>query len=82
MNCDYCQRPMNYSFYINDAHWIKAVGEAKFDKNVGHVCAHCALERLGGLSWYIVWNEPTENIRRQQAKEGEAHAEPTTNSYS
>lgn len=82
MICNYCERPMNYSFYINDAHWIKVVGEEKFDKNVGRVCAHCTLERLGGLSWYIIWNEPTENIRQQQTEESEVrHAEPTTSNY-
>lgn len=54
---------MNYAFYVNDAHWIKVVGEENFDKNVGHVCAHCTLERLGGLDWYITWNEPTQKIR-------------------
>lgn len=82
MNCDYCRRQMNYCFYINDAYWLKVVGEEKFDTNVGYVCAHCALERLGGLSWHIVWNEPLENIRQQQAGESEAaYAEPTTTYY-
>lgn len=80
MNCDYCKQSMNYSFYINDAYWIKVVGEEKFGQNVGYVCAHCTLERLGGLDWHIIWNEPTANIR-QQAEESERHAEPTTNYY-
>lgn len=66
MTCDTCQRPMNYAFYINDEHWRKVVGEGQFSQNVGRVCAHCVLEKLGGASWYIVWNEPVENIKRQQ----------------
>jgi hypothetical protein len=58
MNCNTCQRPMNYCFYINDEHWMKAVGKAE-----GYECAHCVLEKLGGLDWMIIWNEPTERIR-------------------
>lgn len=81
MKCDYCHQPMNYIFYINDVHWIKVVGEEKFDENVGHVCAHCTLERLGGLDWHITWNEPTANIRQQQTGEDKAHARPTTTNY-
>ena len=60
MKCDICGRTINYCFYINDKHWRKAVGEEKFKKNQGHLCAHCVLERVGGLEWYIVWNEPGE----------------------
>lgn len=63
MNCDYCKQQMNYAFYINDSRWIKVVGEERFDKNVGRVCAHCTLERLGGCGWYIVWNEPADKMR-------------------
>lgn len=63
MNCDYCQRAMNYSFYINDAYWVKVVGEDKFDLNAGRICAHCTLERLGGLGWLIMWNEQAEKMR-------------------
>lgn len=66
MNCDTCTRPMNYAFYINNESWRQVVGEVNFKKNIGRICAHCTLEKLGGASWYIVWNEPTENIRRQQ----------------
>lgn len=68
MTCDYCQLPMNYAFYINNAHWIKVVGEEKFDKSVGRVCAHCTLERLGGLSWYVVWCEPLETVRQNSGE--------------
>lgn len=75
MICDYCKRSMSYTFYINDAHWIKVVGEEKFDKNVGHVCAHCTLERLGGLSWHIIWNEATEKMRAN----GELDNRPSAN---
>lgn len=69
MTCDVCERPMDYAFYINDEHWRKVVGEESFKNNVGRVCAHCVLQNLGGVGWYIVWNEPIENIesiRRQQ----------------
>jgi hypothetical protein len=59
MTCDTCQRRMNYCFYVNDEHWMKVVGRVE-----GHVCAHCILEKLGGLDWMIIWNEPTERIRR------------------
>jgi hypothetical protein len=72
MTCDECQRKMNYGFYINAEHWRKVVGQEKFKKNIGHVCAHCTLEKLGGASWYIIWNEPRENIERQQ-RELSAH---------
>lgn len=65
MNCDSCQRQMNYAFYVNDGFWRKVVGDSNFNKSVGRWCAHCTLEKLGGASWYIIWNEPTENIRRQ-----------------
>ncbi len=63
MTCDKCQRPMDYAFYINDELWKKVVGQQWFDRNVGRICAHCTLQALGGLSWYIVWNQPLENIR-------------------
>lgn len=63
MTCDFCARPINYCFYINDAHWLKVVGEERFDKNQGVLCAHCTLERLGGLDWYIIWNKPAERAR-------------------
>lgn len=66
MTCDTCKRIFNYCFYINDEHWRKVVGEENFEKNVGRICAHCVLEELGGASWYIIWNEPSEEIRRQQ----------------
>lgn len=68
---------MNYCFYVNDAYWIKVVGEEKFDKNVGHVCAHCTLERLGGLEWHLVWNEPASTCPPLAGESG-THAEPTS----
>lgn len=81
MTCDYCKRPMHYCFFIKDAYWIKVVGEEKFDKNVGHVCAHCTLERLGGLEWHIVCNEPIASACPEPAGESRLNAEPTTNNY-
>lgn len=66
MKCEACNQLFNYCFYINDEHWIKVVGEEKFNKNVGHVCAHCTLKRLGGVDWYIVFNEPSKKIRSQK----------------
>lgn len=81
MTCDYCGQPMNYCFYIDDAYWIKVVGEEKFDKNVGRVCAHCTLERLGGLDWHIVWNAPTASACPEPAGESRTDAEPTANHY-
>ena len=60
MKCDICKRKINYCFYINDKHWLKAVG-----KKEGHWCAHCILEKLGGLEWYIIWNEPTYKSKKQ-----------------
>jgi len=65
MNCDKCKREMNYCFYINDKHWKKAIGEKKFKNNQGYLCAHCVLEKLGGLEWYIVFNEPIEKSHNQ-----------------
>lgn len=61
MTCDKCLRPFNYCFYINCAEWFKAVGRTE-----GHVCAHCVLEAIGGLDWYIIHNEPLERIRNNQ----------------
>jgi len=63
MNCGFCDRQMTYAFYVNDEHWRKVVGEEQLKKNVGRICAHCTLERLGGCSWYIIWNEPIEKVR-------------------
>ena len=65
MRCDICKREMNYCFYINDKHWKKAVGKEKFKKNQGHLCAHCVLEKLGGLNWYIILNEPLRKSNKQ-----------------
>jgi hypothetical protein len=62
MTCNFCKRKFNYCFYINDEYWRRVVGGEWFEKNIGHVCAHCTLEKLGGLDWYIVWNEPAKNI--------------------
>jgi len=59
MICDTCNRQMNYCFYINSEDWISAVGRTE-----GHQCAHCILEKLGGLDWMIIWNEPAERIRK------------------
>lgn len=66
MNCDTCKRPTNYSFYVNEEHWQKVVGAEWFAGSLGRICAHCTLEKLGGASWYIFWNEPVANIRRQE----------------
>jgi len=57
MTCDTCSKQMNYCFYINDEYWQKAIG-----RDEGYQCAHCILEKLGGLEWYIVWNESSERI--------------------
>lgn len=57
MTCDTCKRPFNYCFYINNDLWAKAVGKPE-----GYRCAHCVLEELGGLEWWIVWNEQAEQI--------------------
>lgn len=58
MKCDICKKQMNYCFYMNDKYWKKIVGEKDFNKNVGYICAHCALQKLGGKHWYIIFNEP------------------------
>lgn len=58
MICDTCGHQFTYCFYIPDEFWIKAVG-----KKEGHECAHCILQKLGGLDWLIVWNEPAEKMR-------------------
>jgi len=60
MKCDICGRKMNYCFYINDKYWKKAIGTKKFNKNQGYLCAHCALNKLGGKDWYIIYNESQE----------------------
>ena len=57
MNCDNCKRSINYCFYIDNKYWKKVVGEKNFKNNIGHFCAHCVLEKLGGLEWYIIWNK-------------------------
>lgn len=57
LTCDICKTKFNYCFFIANEHWRKVVGEDNFNRNVGHVCAHCVLQRLGGLEWLIVWNE-------------------------
>lgn len=58
MICDKCKREINYCFYIDDKYWEQAIGTKKFNKNQGYLCAHCTLENLGGVEWYIIWNEP------------------------
>ncbi len=62
MTCEGCDRRFNYCFYVNDEHWLKAVG-----KKEDHWCAHCILETLGGLDWYITWNQPAEKMRAATA---------------
>lgn len=57
MTCENCKRKFNYCFYIDSDYWLKAVGTRN-----GHVCAHCVLEQLGGLDWYIIWNEQAAKI--------------------
>lgn len=57
MTCDICKKNIDYCFYINDEHWYKAVG-----KKEGHWCAHCILQELGGLDWYIIFNEPSAKM--------------------
>lgn len=59
MICDICNQKFNYCFYINVEYWQKAVGT-----DIGHWCAHCVLEKLGGLEWWIVLNEPLMRIRQ------------------
>lgn len=66
MKCDECQRRYNYHFHINDEYWLKVIGEEKFSKQVGRLCAHCTLQKLGGLDWYIIFNEPGEHMQREQ----------------
>lgn len=63
--CDICERKFDYSFYINNEYWRKIVGAKNFKKNIGRICAHCTLEALGKLDWYIVWNEPLNNTMEQ-----------------
>ena len=60
MKCDICGRTINYCFCIDDKYWLKAVG-----KKEGHWCAHCILEKLGGLDWYIIFNEPANKMNNQ-----------------
>lgn len=64
MVCDVCGRKFNYCFYINGDLWLKAVGVRE-----GHWCAHCVLEKLGGLDWYVIWNQPVERMRRNVTAE-------------
>lgn len=58
MTCDVCKQKMNYCFYIDDRFWLKVVG-----KKEGHWCAHCILEQLGGLDWYVILNEQAQKSR-------------------
>ena len=64
MNCDICKRKFNYCFYINDECWEKVIGKENFKDRVGRICAHCTLEKLGGLEWYITWNEALEKATK------------------
>ena len=65
MTCEICQRKFNYCFYIESEYWMKAIGAKE-----GHVCAHCVLEKLGGLDWLIIWNEPAGIMRRNSIEAG------------
>jgi hypothetical protein len=71
MTCDTCKVRYNYSFYINDQYWQKAVGVKE-----GYRCAHCILEKLGGLEWYIVWNEPSQKIMEGVTKTKRSNPSP------
>ena len=65
MKCDKCKRQMNYSFYIPDKYWIKAVG-----KKEEYRCGHCILEELGGhwtINEIIKWRD--SNIINEQTDE-------------
>lgn len=59
MTCDRCSRKFNYSYYIDERFWRLANG----GRREGYLCAHCLLERLGGVDWYIVFNEPLRHAR-------------------
>ena len=59
MNCDACDRQMEYTFYINDEYWLRATG----GKKEGYLCAHCILQTLGGLDWWIADVEPLRKVR-------------------
>lgn len=61
MICERCDRPFTYCFYINDEHWNKVTGGTP----MGRICAHCVLEALGGLDWYIIFNEPGHKSMEQ-----------------
>lgn len=64
MTCNVCNKKFNYCFYIDDKFWIKVVGEERFKKQVGHICANCTLEKLGGLDWYIIDCESMKKSRK------------------
>lgn len=68
MTCDTCHQQFNYCFYINDTYWRQVVGEERFNNSQGRICAHCTLESLGGLDWYVVHNEPGEKQRKGDEK--------------
>lgn len=57
MTCESCLEQFHYCFYINDEFWLRAVG-----KKEGRWCAHCILEKCGGLEWYIIWNQPAAKM--------------------
>ena len=63
MTCMICGIQFNYCFYIDNEYWERVVGREDFKKNVGHMCAHCTLEALGGIDWYIIFNEPLKRTR-------------------
>jgi len=78
MKCDICKREINYCFYINKKYWKKAVSKKKFDKSQGYLCAHCVLEKLGGLYWHIVLDEPRINQEEKEKFVGIYHGVPIT----
>ena len=62
MKCQFCKQKYTYSFYIDDEYWIQIVGIENFKKNIGRVCAHCCLEKIGGTAWHLQFSEPLANI--------------------
>ena len=77
MRCDNCDRQMDYTFYIDNKFWRKVVGEENFKKHIGRWCPHCVLQKLGGLHWYLIFNEPSERVEesRQTARTGEKYVD-------
>ncbi len=59
MICETCGRKYTYSFVINDEYWYKVTNGVR----EGRLCAHCVLEVLGGVDWYLVDCEPLRKGR-------------------